>query len=200
MLELVVSLPKLRLMRYLHAHDGSFTGRELARAVGSDPKNVLLALKELVEAGLVHRRRAGKAYLYSLNRVNFLVSDVLIPALQHEQGWFQALGAEVAAAVGPVAESVILYGSWARGRAGPSSDIDLLLVISPKARKDDVEEKLAGLRTHLADRFGHPLSFLIMTRTGFRSRLRRGDSLVDEIVEQGRVLTGRPVAELIGRG
>jgi len=199
MLELVVSPPKLRLLRYLHAHDGSFTGRELARAVGSDPKNVLLALKNLVETGVVHRRRAGKAYLYSLNRANYIVSDILVPAFQHEKGRLETLGAEVAAATKPAAESVILYGSWVRGRGGSSSDIDLLVVIGPKARKDEVEEKLSGLRAHLTDRFGHPPSFLVMTKDDFRRRVRRGNSLVGEIVEQGRVLAGRPMAELIGR-
>lgn len=78
--------------------------------------------------GVVTRLPAGRAYLYSLNRRSYLVSKVLLPAFQHEAGWLEELGHAVYR-LGPKSiDAVLLYGSWARGRAGRKSDVDLLVV------------------------------------------------------------------------
>lgn len=196
-LELIASGPRLRLLRYLSTHEGPFTGRELAREVGLDPKNASVALRQLVDAGVVQRRRAGRAYLYSLDRDSYLAHDVLLPAFSKERSWQQALGSEIKAAVGPGVESVILYGSWARGQAGPRSDIDLLLVIGARRSKAAVEGRLSDQRARLVGRFRHIPSFLVLSRQEFRKRLGRGDPLVREIVEQGQVLAGKTTSELV---
>ncbi len=200
MFDLISSRPKLRLLRHLSIHEGTSTGRQLARAVGLDPKNAALALRQLVELGLVSRRRVGTAYLYSLNRNHYLVSEGLIPAFLRERNWLHVLGTEVHTFVGRDAESVVLYGSWARDRAGAQSDIDLLVVLRPGSRAEEVQRGLTGGRVHFAERFGHQVSFLVITRPEFRKRLRRSDPLVLEIVEQGRVLAGKAISELVIRG
>jgi len=200
MLELVASAPRLRLLRYLSAHEGPFTGRELARSARLDPKNASLALRQLVDAGVIQRRRAGRAYLYSLDRDSYLAHEVLLPAFSKERDWQKALGSEVKATAGRGVESVILYGSWARGQAGPRSDIDLIVVVGAKRRKAAVESRLSDRRARFVGRFGYPPSFLVLSRLEFRNRLRRRDPLIMEIVEQGRVLAGKAISDLVAHG
>ncbi len=200
MLDVISSRPKLRLLRYLSTHEGTFTGRELARAVALDPKNAAVALRELVQLGLVSRRRVGSAYLYALNRSNYLVSEGLIPTFLRETNWLHALGTEVHTFAGRDVESIILYGSWARSQADSQSDIDLLVIIRSGSHKEEVQRRLTRERVHLAERFGHQVSFLVFTRAEFRKRLKRSDPLVMEIVEHGRALAGKTLSDLVAHG
>jgi DNA-binding transcriptional ArsR family regulator len=78
-LDLLGSRPKLRLLRYLATHEELQTGRALAYAAGVEPKRAAEALADLVEAGLVDRRRAGRAFLYSLNPDNYVVAEICFP-------------------------------------------------------------------------------------------------------------------------
>ncbi|MGQ0570504.1 MAG: nucleotidyltransferase domain-containing protein, partial [Armatimonadota bacterium] len=167
-LEVAGSRQRLVLLRHLAIHRQVFTGRELARAVGLDPKRASEALRLLVEAGMVYRQRAGRAYLYSINQNHYLISDALVPAFQVEQHWAESLGVEVEKVAGPSLVSVILYGSWARGVAGERSDIDLLVVVERRAQKKPVEDRLAEHYDRLADRFTRPVSFLVLSRLEFR--------------------------------
>jgi predicted nucleotidyltransferase len=53
-------------------------------------------------------------------------------------------------------EQIILFGSQARGDAGPDSDIDLLVVMNFQGRKLDTMVELQGDRTFPAPARGHP--------------------------------------------
>ena len=131
MIEIIASLPKLRLLRHLWSSGAPHTGRELARAVGLDPKNASIALRELTASGLVHRRSAGRAFLYSLNSDNYVVSEILRRIFESERNWLQALATEVREVAGRHVDSIVLYGSLAREQARPE--------IAPARRKGDAE-------------------------------------------------------------
>ena len=54
-----------------------------------------------------------------------------------------------------------LFGSIARGEAGPKSDIDLLIEVDPKA--DFGLSDLLDLQEELADRLGRPVDFAFVS-------------------------------------
>ncbi len=200
-LDTLASRPKLRLLRYLATHQGAFTGRALAQAAGVEAKRASEALADLVEAGLVERRRAGRAFLYSMNRNSYVASEILLPAFEHERDWLKQLGGEIRRSV-PGIESVILYGSWARNKARPGSDIDLLVVMGPKKGKDfkrELQEELDDTRSRMTERYGRPISLLILDRDEVRRRVRRRDVFLREIIAQGKVIAGSGMTEIIGR-
>ncbi len=200
-LDVVASRPKLRLLRYLSTHEGPITGRALAQAAGVEAKRAAEALAGLVSAGLVQRRRAGRAFLYSLNRNSYVVDQILLPAFVNERDWLERLGDEILHSV-PTVQSVILYGSWAKRKAKLESDVDLLLVARPsrKSGASGFQETIDETRGKMTERFGRPVSLLVLSRDEVRRRLRRRDALIREIVAQGRVLAGSGLAEVIGRG
>lgn len=200
MLDLVASPTKLRLLRFLRTSGGAHTGRQIARAVGMDPKSAALALRELTEAGLVVRRQAGRAYMHSLNTEHYLISDVLGRVLDSERDWLQAVAADVREAAGAQVETIVLYGSHARGEAGSRSDVDLLIVVESRTKPEGVTERLNGHRLKIEQRYGHRLSFLVMTRRDLRDKVKKGDRLVLDIMAQGRVLTGKSLTDLMGHG
>lgn len=200
MLDLVASPTKLRLLRFLRATGGTHTGRQLARAVGLDPKQAALALRELTERGLVERRQAGRAYLYSLNTQHYLIREVLGRALDRERDWLQAVAGDIREAAGARVETIVLYGSHVRGETDVRSDVDLLVVVESHADPAVVLERLNSHRLRIEQRYGHRFSFLVMTRRDLRDRVKDGDRLALDIVAEGKVLAGKPLADLVAHG
>ena len=81
------------------------------------------------------------------------------------------------------AERVLLYGSFARGEAGPDSDMDLL-VIAP-SRERFFERMASVLRLSRDLRAGLPLSPVVLTPEEVKQRLARGDQFVADILSTG---------------
>ncbi len=81
------------------------------------------------------------------------------------------------------AERVILYGSYARGEAGPDSDVDLLVV----ARTDErfFRRSATALRTVRDLRQGLPLSPIVLTPEELKASLSRGNQFVEDILRTG---------------
>jgi hypothetical protein len=108
----------------------------------------------------VSRRSAGKAHLYRLNRDH--LAAPWIEGLSALRGQlFERLRAEIAGwSVKPVAAAV--FGSVARGEAGPTSDLDLFLV-RPRGADDDIWDTqvsaLASAATRWTGNNVRPLEF-----------------------------------------
>ena len=122
-----------------------FTGRRIHRVLGRGSEHgVRKAADRLVEQGIVSRRQAGQAKLYSLNR-----SHLAAP-------YVEGLGSLRAQLIERLKEAVaewekppsvlFLFGSVARGEAGKESDLDLFVL-----RRVDVKEESSRWQQQLAE-------------------------------------------------
>jgi predicted nucleotidyltransferase len=80
-------------------------------------------------------------------------------------------------------QRVILFGSHARGTAGRDSDVDLLVIMPFRGR---TMEK--SVEIHLKVHPLFPADILVRTPQAVRDRLRMGDSFMQEILQEGKVL------------
>jgi predicted nucleotidyltransferase len=78
---------------------------------------------------------------------------------------------------------IILFGSYANGKPGPDSDVDLLVILTGK-KKD--EKKAVDIRLKLYPNF--PLDLLVHTPAKVRKRIAMGDCFMREIMTKGKVL------------
>ena len=81
------------------------------------------------------------------------------------------------------AERVILFGSYARGNAGPDSDVDILVIGPFGGRSVD---RSVEIRMKL--RPGFPMDLLVRTPEKVRERVEMGDCFMRDILDQGKVL------------
>jgi predicted nucleotidyltransferase len=134
------------VLAVLAGADEEFTGRRIHRVLGrgSEP-GVRRAADRLVDQGILLRRQAGQAKLYKLNRDHIAASHVEGLASLRTQ-LIERLQAAVSTWNAP-AHTVLLFGSVARGEAGPESDLDLLVVRDDRTEEDAPEwrEQLASL-------------------------------------------------------
>ena len=68
-------------------------------------------------------------------------------------------------------DALYLFGSTARGEAGPESDVDLLIEVDPDAAFTLID--LAGLEHFLTDLLGRPVEFASPSRLRERPRVWR---------------------------
>ena len=84
-------------------------------------------------------------------------------------------------------EQVILFGSHARGEAGPDSDIDLLVVMSFDGSKREKQVELLGI---IPDNSG-PVDVIVTRPEDFRWRKDTVGTIEWPASHEGKVLYGR---------
>ena len=98
----------------------------------------------------------------------------------------------VAAAVRPVdPERIILFGSYARGEAGPSSDLDLLIVErGPLGQGRTRRSEIKRLRRALWD-FRVPIDILVYTEDEVTAWQQSVNHVIAHSLREGRILYER---------
>jgi len=80
-------------------------------------------------------------------------------------------------------DRIILFGSYAHGKPGKDSDVDLMVIMPFKGRpvKKSVEIRLKT-------RPPFPMDLLIRTQSMINKRIAMGDSFTRDILRKGKVL------------
>lgn len=138
------------------------TGREAARQAEVSPSQAIVALGQLESSGVAFREVAGRSHVWRLSEEHVL-TPLVRSLFETESRAMSQLRTELKAALTglPVGRAV-LFGSIARGDERATSDIDLLVGVRSRAERNLVEERLSGLSSHFALRFGNPLSTFVL--------------------------------------
>lgn len=174
------------------------TGRRVAElaARGSQP-GVQRVLDRLVGHGLVTAQPAGAARLYVLNREHLLAGAVL-EATATRRRLRDRLRDRIADWQ-VACEHASLFGSVARGDAGPRSDIDVLVV-----RPDDVpadsqhwQRQLGALEEDVALWTGNALAVFETSPADLARAVDAEEPLLQSLKNEGLHLAGRRLHMLL---
>lgn len=160
--------------------DAPLTGRQIHALVSDDYSlwTVQEALKALTRLGLINTQTIGRAGVHTVNE-----DHISVAPLRALLDPIAALTDTVRDAVGQEVQTVILFGSIARGEATIDSDVDLA-VIAP-ANWDGHTELEDAVRIRL----GNDCDVLVFTPEDF-ARSGTGEPVVREIVTAGVALLG----------
>lgn len=186
---------KVRLLRVLAPLAHPVGGREAARLAGVS-HHALAALNELVAVGIVRRDEGTGQHLFSLNRKHALARP-LITLFETERRHTAAIFERIAAALdrcGGVVSAVV-FGSAARGEAGPDSDLDLLVLA--ERGSDRLHDVLAEMAPGLRDELGVRLSPVVMMATQARRRYAERDAFIVEVLRDARRVSGVPLEDVL---
>ena len=161
--------------------DAPLTGRQVHALVSDDYSlwTVQEALKALTQLGLVNTQTIGRASIHTVNE-----DHVAVAPLRTLLDPVAALTDTVREAIGDDVDTVILFGSIARGEAHIKSDIDLA-VIAPAGweGRTDLED---AVRTRL----GNECDVLVFTPEDFTGLPGIDEPVVQEILAEGVALIG----------
>jgi predicted nucleotidyltransferase len=144
------------VLKVLAGADAEFTAARVTRMVpAASERGVRKVLDRLVRQGSVRMNSAGPVKLFSLNR-DHLAADAIIGLSRLRAQLVERLDTAVSTwQVKPLAAAV--FGSVARGEAGPDSDIDIL-IIRPARRSPDApawRNQIAELQTAVTNWTGN---------------------------------------------
>jgi predicted nucleotidyltransferase len=166
-----------------------FTGRRIQQVLGSASETgVRKAADRLVEQGIVLRRKAGRANLYRLNHAHLAAPYVeALVSLRAEL--LIRLRDTIGDWAAPAA-FVLLYGSVARGEAGPQSDLDLLVIRTADTREEAPawREQISKLEDNTTDWTGNDARVVEYGIVDLRDASVR--SVVEEALNDGIELWG----------
>lgn len=169
------------VMEVLLRTDVPLTGRQVYRLLSDDYSlwTIQEALKTLTKIGVITTEQIGRAGMHTINETHAAVAPLRAMADP-----IAILQATIETIVAPEGVSVILFGSIARGESTRHSDIDLA-VIAPPDWHQQVE-----LQDAVRSRLGNECEVLVLTPQEFKRLHVLGEPVVQEILQEGIVLTG----------
>lgn len=182
-----------RVLSVLARTHEELTIRTVARLAEASPQQASVAVGHLVELGVVARREAGSSALVRLERDNEVARIVLALAEVGEAATRRLV--EAAEKIEPVPASLILFGSFARGDASSSSDLDVLAVRPDGVGADDDEwiDSLGKWEVSARKIVGNPVNMLVIGEDEIPVLLRRRGGPWRAIAEEGVALIGSPL-------
>ena len=126
-----------------HTHY-EFTASQIRSGAKLSKSGVHYALQTLIAAGLISKQRKANFFLYSINNKDYLVKQFKV---------LKTLSAlrKIIAALSPLCEEIILFGSASTGENTQESDIDLFAVSNTPAQElfNLLTNKKGGRRVQL---------------------------------------------------
>lgn len=176
---------KLKIINYLGKHIGeSFTMNGLSKAIQipyATFYRTILEMNELVETKIV-----GKAKIITLNRNNPAIKSYLSISSEEEKKEFlkkQPIINKISSEL-DTKDSVILFGSYAKGTATQHSDIDILVVNN----KGDKSISLSKYETLFKKR----IDIIFVTRKEFITMLNEQDENVGKQALKNHIILQNP--------
>lgn len=197
--EVTGSKLKVRIIRTLYESGRPLTGMKLAQAAGYSHTQTYKALDDLETLGVITKDYAGASHLYSINPRSYVVKEMLAPALKAEKTMLNALASRFYDRMGKDLVSITLFGSVARRKDEPGSDIDLILVARDTADLESVEDLAAEVSLDAALEFGGPVSAFVVSETEYHRRLGEARAMWADVKSEGRAITRKDLeAQRVG--
>ena len=135
--------------------------RELARRANVAPTQASRILTRFVRAGLADATPIGKMRLFSLRRENRTVK-LLCELVEETAGVTEALRSELRK--DGAIQTAFVYGSFASGKEGLKSDVDLMIIGRPDLAS------LSRRISRLESKFGREINYAVYSEEEFERK------------------------------
>jgi len=188
--EAVVPGVRGRVLGVLARVETELTIRTVSRLAGASVQQTATVIAELVSLGMVTRRDAGSSALVGLERENAAVGAVLALAQVGERVLERLR--DSARDIEPQPASLIVFGSFARGDARLTSDLDVLAVRPIGLSPDDATwlDSLGQWESIARRIVGNPLHMFVVSQEEVQALMRRRSGPWRAIAAEGITLVG----------
>jgi predicted nucleotidyltransferase len=166
---------KIRILRLFYRTRGSYTGRETAKLVEFSQDATQRALNDLTRHGLLKRDYVGTSYNYYLNEDHMLVDKVVNKAFFAEQNSIREIARIFKEQLGEEFQRAVVFGSVAKNKERPDSDVDILVVVRDGVVADAIEDKVNEAANLATAASGNPV-MPIMIQAGEYEKKKKAKS------------------------
>jgi len=171
------------------------SGNEVARLSGMNPRSAFKALTLLEELGLVDRQIGGRDHLFTLNRDNYFVQEVIINLFEVENNFRKEIIKSLAAILKKRVYSAVIFGSTARKEENALSDLDICCIVNMPIDRIFVSDTLNKKSQMLYKKFGIKLTPIFFLKSQFMKKKK--NKLIQSIANEGILITGKHPKVLI---
>ena len=152
--------------------------RDLAERLSTDPSNLSKELRRLEREGLFRSEISGRQKYFQLNREYPLFDEV-----RGIVGKTIGAAAMIRASLQKIEgiDEAYLYGSFANNQQDTASDIDVLVIGTPR------DEALAQAMRKLERQLGREINYTVFTPKEFESRRARKDAFLENVWHNKRI-------------
>jgi predicted nucleotidyltransferase len=173
------SKARQRLLAYYFANPTARLHlRDLAERLNIDPSNLSKELGRLEREGLFQSEVNGRQKYFQLNREYPLFAEVR--SIVSKTIGASSLIAQSLKKIEGI-EEAYLYGSFASNQQDAASDIDVLVIGTPR------DEVLAEAVRKIERQLGREVSYTVLTRKEFDLRRTRKDAFLENVWHNKRV-------------
>lgn len=178
------SKARRRLLAYYFANPTARLHlRDLAHRLSIDPSNLSKELVRLERQGLFRSEISGRQKYFQLNREYPLFAEVR--GIVSKTIGAPSLIAQSLKKIRGI-EEAYLYGSFASNQQDAASDIDVLVIGTPR------DEVLAEEMRKIEQQLGREVSYTVLSRREFNSRHTRKDAFLENVWRNKRILLMGP--------
>ena len=183
------------VLRALIDTNTGFSGNEVARVAGMNPRSAFKALTSLEELGIVNRVVGGRDHIFTLNREHLLVQEIILKIYSIENKFMDEILRTLSTILKKHVYSAVIFGSVARKEEKSLSDLDICCIVNSPLELLFVRDLLNKKSSMLYKKFGIKLAPVIFLKDAF---LRKKKSkLIKDIVGEGILITGKSLRGLI---
>lgn len=193
----------ISILRAMYSNvDKWYYTRELAKLAKVSSWSVSRQFSKLVEEGMVQVRLEGREKFYSLDLSNAKTRKICELFETEKRGHFLKKNRRLAWVLEdftkkasdfiPEIQSIVLFGSGARGQATPRSDIDVL-VLAPNYQEERFKKLMNSvdqLASEVSGRHPAKLVPILMMTKDFEQGLRDKKRFAVDVLKDGIVLFG----------
>ena len=178
---------ELKIVDFLAMEGREFTINEIANQIGDHYSFVHRIISRLAKGSVVNKRKAGNAYLCSLNFSEKTLTMLKLAELEKKDELYaknMQLKLILDDFLKPLKNkivSAVLFGSYSRGTQNKESDIDILLIAKNKIKIDKAVKEIYA-------KYGKELSVIIMRETEFKKQLEK--PIIKEIIKSHHIVHG----------
>ena len=187
-----------RVLGVLSRTSTELTMRTVARLAGVSAQQASVVIGRLVDLGVVERRDVPPASLVRLVADNLPAQTIASVANLRFAG-LERLSA-LAADITPPPASLAVFGSFARGEAGPDNDVDVLAVRPPEltcGASGEWVNSLGRWADQATRAIGNPVNLVEIEAADLPGLLAGpGPSLWHDAARDGDVVAGAPLTEV----
>jgi len=186
---------QIAVLRALWKSPAPLTGRQVQQLAGVHNLTAMKCLVGLEKLGLLQKRAAGRANLYSLKKTHRIVRDLVNPIFKAEQAAPERFLRELSKILSGHCLCAVIYGSVARKQSKTTGDIDLLVVVKDKS---SAERFISGPQEKAELLVGKGWSLMLEVNVKTRAELIKqfNSRLIKQIRREGRLITGISLEDL----
>lgn len=163
---------KVDLLRYFVINPGRYTGRDLARRVGYSHPAVMSALNDLHMARVVTKERVGNAFVFTFNGKHILAGRI-VGLFEGEREALDLVVEIFAESLEGKLESIIVFGSAARGSATEESDIDMIIDFKRGVDPDRYRSKVVDASSETIAATGSSVDYFLLKHSELLEKMQQ---------------------------